>query len=54
MEEIEKILKEEIKRLQRVNEQMESTINKTIIKDNALAICEIAKTLQEVNGLNLA
>ncbi len=54
MEEIEKILKEEVKRLQRVNIEMENSIDKTTIKDNALAMCEITKTLQIINGLNLA
>lgn len=54
MEEIEKILKEEVKRLQRVNIEMENSIDKTTIKDNVLAMCEITKTLQIINGLNLA
>ncbi len=54
MEEIEKNLKKEFKRLQRINEDMENVIDKTIIKDNVLVMCEIAKTLQMINGLNLA
>ena len=49
MEEIEKILKEEIERLSKLNREIERNKNpiKAEIRENDLTMCEIVKSLKQ-------
>lgn len=60
-EEIKNILKDEFKRLNRMNDLLEKKINTTtlhnnehdIIKNNVLAMCEIVNNICTLHGIGL-